>query len=513
MTNLTQIANSGSVYEQLISQVIAVESQPRLKLRAAQTEQTVYKGVLSDLASKVSTLDSVLGKLRDGLRSPFQARAATAPEGSGFTATASDSAAAGQHEIRVDRLARADARLSKRIDNGGTEVAALFIDPADPGEPPSGGGVLGGPRDPGRPATPARAAERTFTIRVAQPTGDPVALEVRYTPSGTGATDEEVVAGLAGAINAAAEAARADGRLAEGTGVSASVVRETSGTSRLSLRGLATGYSQRLAFDDPDGVLAALEVNREAARTGAGGGAVYAVGTGPEDSDLNAALTLDGLSIYRDTNTISDALDGVTLNLTAVSTEAKALTVGSDVKGMRSEVEAFVKAYNGLQSFLTTKSSVDPDAGTRGVFAGDAAVSSLRLGMRTDLARRSGDLDLASLGITIERNGTLAISDSAALDEALAATPDAVGALFSGTGGLGERLADRIGGLTGTSGTIAKRKQGADARIQRLGTQIARQDRLLTRREATLRDQFAQLQVISTRAQSQQNSLSSLFFF
>ena len=509
MVNLTTLANSGSIYEQLIDQVIAVESQPRLKLRAEQTEQSVYKGVLSDLSSRISTLDTLLDKLQDPLRSPFSARAANAPEGAAFTATAGDAAAPGQHEIQVTQLARADARLSKQLASSGDEFASLFVEPGDPGDP---GDLL----TPPTPATPASQAERTFTISVAQPQGEAVDLTIAYTPP-EGATNDDVLAGLAAAVTAASDAAVADGRLAEGTGASASVVHETSGTSRLSLRSAATGYGNRLSFTDPDGILAALEVDSTAVRSGTGGGAVYAVGTGPEDSALSAALRLDGLDIYRDTNTIGDALDGLTLTLAKTSDAAETLTVGADTKGMRSEVDAFVKAYNGLVTFLSDKSRVDGETGQRGALAGDASARSLRANVRTDLSREvagAGDLRrLADLGIETQRDGTLKVTDAEALGDALAASPEAVGALFSGADGIAERLSSRFEGLLGSTGTIAQRKQGADARIGRIKAQIDRWDTRLTRREDSLRAQFAQLEAIVSQAQSQQASLNSLFFF
>ena len=505
MPNLAQIFNSGSTYEQLIRQVMTVESQPRLKLRAEQTEQTVFKGVLSDFDSRVSALSTTLKRLRDPFRSPFAARAATAPDGAGFTAQAGRDAAPGQYDVHVDRLARADTRLSKQVASGGTEIADLFVDPGDPGSP---GGLFEEPR----PATPDRMGERTFTVRIAQPEGEPVALAVRYTPP-EGATDADVLTGLAAATNDAAKAARADGRLAQDTGVSASVVRETSGTLRLSLRGAATGYGQRLGFEDPDGILAALEVDRTAVRTGTGGGAVYAIGTGPQDSELSAAFAVDGLALYRDSNTVSDALAGVTLTLSAVGAGPSTLTVGADVEGMRSEVESFIETYNELNGFLTAKTRVDASAGTRGALAGDAAVSGLRLGLRTDLARGVGELSFSDLGVTTARDGTLTLSDPAALDQALAASPDAVGALFSADDGLAARMADRLGGLLGSTGAIARRKESADVRIGRLDDQIKRWDTRLERRETMLRDQFARLQEIATRAQSQQDSLAGLFYF
>lgn len=485
MANLSTIYNSSSLYEQLISQVIAVESQPKLKLRAEQTEHSVYKGVLSDFSSKVSALDAVLDRLADPLRAPFAGRRATAGTGAGFTATASDDAAVGQHEVRVTRLARADARLSARHDAAGSALATQF------------GGTTA-----------------SFTVQVAQPEGDPVALEVAYAVAAD-ATDDEVLAGIASAVNAAVTEAEGDGRLAEGTGLGASVVHETAGTSRLSLRGQATGYANRLTFSDPDGLLAALEVDRTTAVSGTGGGAVHAIGTGAEDSALSASFTLDGLTMYRDGNVVDDALDGVTLTLTAPTDAAASLDVGTDVAGIRKEVEAFVKAYNGLASFLTTKTKVDADAGTRGTFASDASVRGLRTGLRSDLARVAGDgafRGLADLGITTERDGTLTI-DTAALEAAIAASPDAVGRLFTDDDGYVARLAGRIDGLLGASGTIEQRKETADARIKRLDGQIKRWEARLSFREESLRAQFAQLEQISTVAQSQQSSLMSLFYF
>ena len=508
MVNLSRLANSGSLYEQLIGQVIAVESQPRLKLRAEQTEQTVYKGVLSDFSSRVSSLDTLLDKLQDPLRSPFAGRAANVPDDAGFSATASDAAEPGQHEIQVRQLARADARLSKQLASDGDDFASLFVDPGSPGDP---GDIF----TPPTPATPDAQAERTFTVSVAQSEGDPVELAIAYTPP-EGATNEDVLAGLASAISDASRAAVADGRLEEGTGASASVVHETSGTSRLSLRSAATGYANRLQFTDPDGILAALDVDNTSVRSGTGGGAVHEVGTAA-DSALDSAFTLDGLEIRRSSNSVDDALDGLTFTLSSVTDEPETLTIGADAKGMRSEVNAFVKAYNGLATFLNDKSRIDQDTGERGALANDSAARGLRAGIRTDLSRAisgAGDFSrLADLGIETQRDGTLKITDAERLDAALAASPQAVGALFSGEDGIGARLTSRFDGLLGSSGTIAQRKDSADARIRRIGDQITRWDTRLDRREATLRDQFAQLEALTTQAQSQQTQIASLFFF
>ena len=503
MNTLTSIANSGSLYEQLISQVIAVESQPKLKLRAEQTDQDVYKGVLSDFSTRISTLNTLLEKLQDPFRTPFAGRAANVPEDAGFSATATDDAATGQHEIQVRQLARADARLSKQVVATDTTLRDSFID--TPGDPLAD------------PPTSDTFGARTFTLNIAQPDGaDPVEIEVSYTPEAD-ATNDDILKGVAAAITAATRTARADGLLAEGTGATASVIHETDGTSRLSLRSTATGYNNRLSFTDTDGLLAELELNVTSVRSGTGGGAIYAVGSGPADSALSASFTLDGLDIYRDTNTVDDALDGITFTLNAVTDAPETLTIGANTKAMRADVDTFIKEYNALATFIGSRSKVNADTGNRGAFAGDAAMRSLRLGIRTDLSREISDNStfsrLADLGIETQRDGTLKITDASQLDAALAANPDAVGALFSSEDGIGARLTSRFEGLLGSSGTIEQRKKTADSRINQIKSQIERWDLRLARREETLRNQFAQLEALTTQAQSQQASLASLYFY
>ena len=501
MTNIARLANSGSLYEQLIAQTIAIESQPRLELRARQTEQTVFKGVLSDYASRLSALDSALDTLADPLQSAFNARAATVGEEAGFSATASADAAQGDHAVRVLQLAHADARLSKQLAAGGETLIGTFTEPGEPAGP------FGVP-----PATEDEVVARSFTIHLAQDDGSTADVAVSYQPS-EGATDDEILGGIAAAINEAVAGADLD----DGTGAAASVVRETEGTARLSLRSLATGFGNRLTFSDPNGVLAELEVDQTAERVGTGGGAVRAVGTSAEDSALSAALTLDGLTLYRDANTIDDALDGVTFTLDAADDEARTLTVGPDTDAMRADIDAFINAYNAASRFLSDKTSVNAETGARGAFAGDAGVRGLRAGLRNDLSLETAGAGafsrLADLGIEADRDGTLSVVDEDALTDALASAPGDVEALFTADDGVASRLRDRIGGLIGASGAIEARKDAVDARVSTLGAQIERWDARLERREESLRAQFALLEEFAVRAQSQQASIQSLFFF
>lgn len=483
-SNMSRLFNADSLYEQLIRQTIAVESQPQKALQAQRSDQRIAKAALKDFDSQVSALHKLVKRFRDPFLSPFSARRATADAEAGISVSARDSAATGEHTIRVDRLARADVRVSRQLPAAGTSLAALFDDGGAP-------------------------AERAFTIHVAQPNGTSVALDVAYTPA-EGATDAETLTGLAAAIQRATADARADGRLAEGTGVGASVVRETDGTARLSVRSLATGYGGRLTFSDPDGLLGALEVDRTDLRVGAGGGALHTVGTSADTSDLSAAVEVDGLVLYRDTNTISDALAGITLTLSRATGQATTVRVGPDAERMRTDLDAFVKAYNDILSFVENKTRVDGATGVRGAFAGDSSLRGLRAGMRADLAQAAGGaLALADLGLAVERDGTLRVADSGALNDRLATDPASVAAFFNDPGGVATRLQSRVELLVGAKGQIAGRTKGVDARIKSLDAQIKRWDERMLAREETLRAQFARLQGVATRAQSQQTGLSS----
>lgn len=477
--NLSSLYNAGSLYEQLIGQVMQIESQPRLKLSAAKSDETIYKAVLSDFDSRVSALHSRLEGMADPFRSPFAAMTATAGEGGGFSAAATDEATAGEHRVRVLRLAAADTRLSRQYTSAATDLSSS----------------LG-------------ASARTLTVGIAQSDGSVVDLDVSFAPP-EGATNADVLAGISAAINSAVEAAEDDGTLEEGTGARATLIRESGTHARLSLRSDATGYGNKLSISgDPD-LLAALEIGNESVRSGTGGGAVYEVGADAASSALSASFELDGLAIYRDSNTVSDALDGVTFTLTAPGDESR-LTVAPNAGSMRKEIDAFVKDYNALITFLNQKSAVDPDSGNRGAFAGDAGVNALRFGLRTDATgTMEGALSgLAALGIETERDGKLKITDESKLTDALASSPGAVAAVFDGEDGIASRMSTRLDSLLGSDGVIASRQKATEQRINRIGDQIERWDSRLAARESSLRDQFNLLQEVLAQVQSQQNSLA-----
>ena len=476
------LVRGDSPYEQLISSIIAIESQPKVNLQQEKSDHQRMKGVLSDFSKMLTDLQSAVGKLTDPVTSFVGGRKASTSS-TAFGVTATDRASTGTHQIEILRLASADSRVSRQFDRAGSALASFV-------------------------------GTQSFQIDVFSPTSDEpdrrVSIEVSVDLED--GNDAAKLDQIQTAIRGAMEAAVDDGTIKRAEAASVSIVNETSGTARLSLRSASTGYDGRLGFTDSSGLLAALEVNADAVMDGTGGGQVVAVGSSETESALNAQFVLNGLTLYRSSNNVSDALTGVTLNLNQVSTEGReTFTVGVDHESIEESVNGFIKKYNELISYIERRSRVDGDTGTRGDFAGDSAIRGLRASLRNSMIQGVGgsDMDLAALGIEIERDGTLTLKDAAKLGEAVEQSPDLARGFFGGENGIGKRVEDLVSGFVGSGGVITERQKSYDARIKRIDGRIKTLEETLTRREDSLRMQFAKLQETISVLQGQFDTFQS----
>jgi flagellar hook-associated protein 2 len=492
-TNPVSLFRPDDPYEMLIANMVAVERGPQTRLKSQRNDLERMKGVMTDANSKLSALHTVLKTLTDEVSNPFTARSVNVGETTAFTATATDTAAYGSHTLKIERLARTDSRISSQHTAAGTSLRTFFD---------------------------ANGGTQTFTVRVASPTdADPdnrVDVSVIVAPEGD--TDKEILGEIATAINDAMNEAVADGTIESSETAQAALINETSTTSRLSLRSGQTGYTNRLEFvDSAAGLLSALELTNNAVASGTGGGQITAVGTSETNSELNSKFVLDGLTLYRSSNTVSDAIDGLTLELKQVTAEAADFSVEVGSESIKKDIESFIAKYNDILKYIATKTNIDPEAKTRGDLANDHTFSGLRFSMRNDVARQvsgqpaGGPSYLSDLGITIGTDGTLSLTNASKLESALRNDGAAVQNLFAGPDGIAQRLTTRIENLVGTSGVINARKTSMDQTLKRLDTQIANWDDRLSQRENQLRQQFAKLQEAVTLLQSQQQSFLSYF--
>ena len=259
-------------------------------------------------------------------------------------------------------------------------------------------------------------------------------------------------------------------------GVSANIVSNPAdGSSRLVLSSNKTGagkdiYVQASAgleafrignFADndptssPTGALTALDGNNAAS-------------SGYISQAQDAEFTIDGLSLRSASNTVSDAISEVTLNLVNAEPGKKfTVTVDQDTSSVKGNIKKFVDAYNKLMGVTKTLTSVtsvgDDKAPVTGALVGDATVRSLVSTVRNELVnpsdQKGGISILSDLGITTQKDGTLKIEDSK-LDKVLSTQYEAVAGFFTGEKGLTARMNSKLDAYTETGGILAKRQDG-----------------------------------------------------
>ncbi len=250
-------------------------------------------------------------------------------------------------------------------------------------------------------------------------------------------------------------------------------------------------------------------------------GTAYAIGLAFADSGSNpiadpltmatttsaddAQVLIDGTyTVTRSSNTISDAIGGVTLNLLAQdAVNTHTLTISRDQDAIQESVQGFVDAYNSLHDLIGELRN--------GTLAGDNSLLSIENGIRSVFnsppAALGGSYSyLAEIGITVDKLGTMSLnSDQLTLSDALSADFPGVVALFSdSTEGYATRLYDLMDQyLTlGGNGLIESREDGINSRKDLLDTRIATLEQRLVLIEQRYRDQFTALDTLVSQLQT-----------
>lgn len=155
-------------------------------------------------------------------------------------------------------------------------------------------------------------------------------------------------------------------------------------------------------------------------------------------SALDAQFTLNGLSISSASNTVTEAIPDVSLELKKLTASAVSLSVDVDLSSVISGVNSFVAGYNQFITTANSLSAYDVENDVPSALSGDFTLRSIN-GQVDNILRNSvsgltGDIrNLSQIGITTSSSGTLEL-DAAQFGIALAASPEVVSQLFSAVG-------------------------------------------------------------------------------
>ena len=373
---------SGLNVTSLVSQLMATQQQPLLNL---QTQQATYQAEISaygSLAGTLSTLQTDASNLSSA--NLYSAYTATASASGFFTSSANATASAGSYGLAITNLAQAN-KLASNTHYASTSTTV-------------GSGTV--------------TFQFGTTTAGSPPTFSPSATQGAQTLTIDSAHNS--LAGISAAINSA------------NVGVTASVANDGSGY-RLVLTSNNSGAANSLKVSTT-GSLSALSYDPTA-----GSNSMTQTVAGKD-----AMFTLDGMAMTSASNTVTNAIQGVSLTLTQPTTTPLTLTVAANTALIQSAVQSFVTDYNAAQASIKSLTAYNATTKTAAILTGDSTVMSVQTQLRailnTPLSTAGGGLNnLADVGITFNKDGTLALN-TATLGSVLADPSKNIATLFASVG-------------------------------------------------------------------------------
>lgn len=144
------------------------------------------------------------------------------------------------------------------------------------------------------------------------------------------------------------------------------------------------------------------------------------------------------ITIRSSTNTIEDAIAGLTLKLKSVTTDTTGpVTIGTGVNTdtVKKAITSFISAYNDAVTYMNDQNTYDSDSKTAGLLMGDVTLSSIQSQLASMISTpvtglSAGTNTLSAIGIKTGTDGQLSLSDSSALTTAMEDDLDSVLKLF-----------------------------------------------------------------------------------
>lgn len=386
---------SGLDVNAIVTGLMNVERQPLTLLASKKTAFQTQVSAYGSLKSALSTFQASVSALSSAAK--FNAQTVTSADTEVLTATADGKASVSSYAVKVNQLAQQQKIASAGFSNISNTV---------------GTGTL-------------TISFGTFTPEVLAP---PTASAFTANTDKTDITiainsSNNTLAGVRDAINA------------KNGSVTASIVNDGT-NNRLIITSKDTGEvnSLKITTTDDD------TVNTDA--TGLSQLAydpTATTGSGKNLQQLQAAkdalLNIDGISVVKSSNTITDAIEGVTLKLLKTSNNVSVnLGIATNQDEIKKSVTSFVDGYNKLDTTLRSLTKYGGEGGISGALLGDATARSITNQIKAVFSNSisgAGSLTtLSQIGVSFQRDGKLAL-DSTKLTTAISTNLGDIAALFA----------------------------------------------------------------------------------
>ncbi|OZI74699.1 flagellar filament capping protein FliD [Bordetella genomosp. 12] len=231
----------------------------------------------------------------------------------------------------------------------------------------------------------------------------------------------------------------------------------------------------------------------------------------------DAQLSINGIAVTSQTNTVTTAIDGITLNLTAVTAtggNGATLTISQDNSKVTTLVQSFVNAYNSLQSTIADLTAFSVADETQSALTGDGTARNIQSAVAAALQVATGEgtvQNLGQLGITINSSTGQLSLDSEKFTKALNENPNDVLRVFAGTNGVASKMGAATDKMLGTNGSIKTRTDGLNKTLETLKKQYESTESQIEATMANYRTQFVKLDALVVQLKSTSEYLTQQF--
>lgn len=464
MAGINFIGSYSGIDKNTIDQLMQAEKLPLVQLSNKKTNLTAKQNAWKDINTRLNSLFEKIKSLQNN--ETFMAKASTSTNDKIVTMSASKDAVPGTYKINVEQLASNTRFVSGKV------LAAYDID---------------GKVDINK----SLGLEDNFNFTIVN--SDGVGAEIAVDSS-------DSLKSIVNKINDKTKDITKDGVTTKGTGINATII-----DGKIVLSDEKTGNRNITLNGSGNGTLTKLGLN---------------VAARQEEQGNNAIFTINGVKVTRSTNTVSDAVEYVTINLNKEHTSADeydTVNVSLDTSKLTKAVQDFVDQYNSTMTFIEDKLAAgDPKVpGSKGTLSGDSSLmrlhSSLRNFVTSSLSNGNTDIkDISQLGVTtIDRFGQLKF-DSTKLTEALKKDTQKVMNFFISKDnenkeiGFAPRLKTYIDSfISSNDGIIKGKTESFDKTLKDLNKQIDNFNLRMEKKEAYYIKMFTALDVALMKAESQ----------
>jgi flagellar hook-associated protein 2 len=450
--------NSGIANGALSINGTAIATSSATNSAAALAEAINAKSASTGVSATVANVFSTFGDVETGADGTYAlsvggvqiaAQGVGVAAGAGVTAASIDAALAGPGQV-ADDLAAAGITFSGSAAAGTLEFrqaggASIAIEEVVGG---SAGAVLGGVSTAAGSANDGASYTSATSVKLASANGTPITIAGNNPAAAglTAGTGGSYLGGsftLDGAQPSSAVVIDSTNNTLEGIrdainkaniGVNASLVNDGSDTPyRLVLNSTKTGEksTMRISLEGDGGNPPEAALSSLLAYDPSG-----AQNMQQTAAAQNTKALVNGIAVTSASTSISEAIQGVTLNV--LKTGSSTLAINKDGGSLKTNLNNFVKAYNDLDKAIKDMMSYDPETKKAGVLQGDFTTqtiqSQLRKMMTGDIAGLAGSLkNLGQVGISFDKTGQLTL-DSGKLQKAIDGNFADIAGLFSSMG-------------------------------------------------------------------------------